>query len=118
MVSKLEGFKIKIIVSELADFVPGTYIGRILKVGVDSENPKNEAALIQLDKPVMFENAECEFFVGATRHEGVSLESILDNEPILCNLTRISAERAASDNPLDLSWWRGGIGMICTLRKA
>ena len=116
MVSKLEGLSIKVGVNELANFTPGTYTGRILKVGVNSDNPDILSALIQLDNPVMFENIKCEFFVGSARHVGVSLESILDNEPILCGLTRISAERAASDNPLDLSWWRGGIGMYMHIK--
>ena len=121
MISMLEGLSINVVVSDPWEFGTlhgtGPFTGKILKVGVDPSNSERQSALIQLDMPLVFEGVQCEFFVANSRHVDESLQDILNGSSVVCNLTRISQDHASSSNPLDLSWWRGGVGLICTLSK-
>ena len=53
-----------------------------------------------------------EYAVVQPRHSDASFDCLEKGKIILCNLTAVSRERAVSDDPLDLSWWRGGNAVI------
>ena len=119
----LVGLPIKITVSEPWDFGTmhgtGPFAGQILFVGSDpNRSEKRAAALVKLDKPLLFEGVTCEFFVAQPRLKNQSIETITTGGSVECGLTCISTERARSANPLDLNWWRGGVGLTGSLSKA
>ena len=119
----LVGLPIKITVSQPWDFGTmhgtGPFAGQILFVGSDpNRSEKRAAALVKLDKPLLFEGVTCEFFVAQPRLKNQSIETITSGAPVECGLTCISTERARSADPLDLSWWRGGVGLTGSLSKA
>lgn len=119
----LVGLPVKITVSEPWEFGTmhgtGPFAGQVLLVGSDpNRSEKRTAALVRLDKPLIFENVTCEFFVAQPRLKNQSIEAITAGAPVECGLTCISTERARSADPLDLSWWRGGVGLTGTLSKA
>ena len=114
---------IKITVSEPWEFGTlhgtGPFAGRVLYLASDpNRSEKRAAALIRLDKPLLFEGVTCEFFVAQSRLKNQSIETITNGVPVECGLTCVSSEHARSANPLDLSWWRGGVGLTGSLSKA
>lgn len=71
--------------------------------------------LIRLLKPFVYRETTCEFFVASPRYEGDHVELLRDGKSLFCGITRITPEQANSDNPFDLSKWRGGIAIIGSL---
>lgn len=85
------------------------------KVLLGADSDRGGSILLQLDEPFVFRETLCEFFVASPRHEGNRLSSLLTGSSVFCNLTRIPPDRVSAKNPLDVSWWRGGVGCIGTL---
>lgn len=116
MSSKMQDKKIEIIVSDPWEFgtIHGTgpFLAEVLK------EKDNEALLIKLDKALEFEQVQCQYFVASPRLEGDSISDIPRGKTVGCNLTRITKEHANSADPFDLSWWRGGVGLIASLSIA
>lgn len=73
--------------------------------------------MLRLDRTVSYRSSDCKYFVGSARHEGVDAKRIADGDEILCALVRLPEERATGSNPYDLSWWRGGIGLVASVRR-
>ena len=81
-----------------------------------SEKPSAlHSLLLRIEDPIVFEGETCEYLVAQTRHVGAKLDSILSGENVACNLTRIPEGRLKTQDPSDLSWWRGGLAAIGTL---
>jgi hypothetical protein len=71
--------------------------------------------LVELDQPITYANADYRFLVVSSRHEGMPLaKAALEDVPR--NMVRTTAERASSESPCDVSWWRGGHAMIGSVR--
>jgi len=94
----------------------GPFVARVLQVGVDQHIPGKKAILLQLETPLTYQGVTCEYFVGSPRLERGDICALTKGDEVYCSLTRIPADRATATNPFDLSWWRGGIGLIGTLR--
>lgn len=71
-----------------------------------------KSLLIKLLEPFEYKKVNCEYFVANPRHEGDSYNDLLRGKSIFSSLTRIPSENADSENPFDLSWWRGGVALI------
>jgi len=93
----------------------GPFYAVILLYGKDTNNQGRESALLRLRQPLFFQKVECEYFIVQARYDEQFMLSLKTGQRIHCNLTRIAKERASSAQPLDLNWWRGGIGLIGTL---
>lgn len=116
----LAGMEVMIVVSDPWDFGTahgtGPFAGKVLKVGRGEHVSGGQSILIQLNIPLDYQDVRCEFFVASPRSAMGSFDSLMEGEAVDCNLTRIPTDRATSTNPLDLSWWRGGVVLIGTLR--
>jgi hypothetical protein len=117
----LIGMEMSIIVSDPWEFgtVHGTgpFIAKVLQIGIDQYIPGKELLLLQLKTPLIYQDVTCEYFIASPRLEGGDIKALVaKGDEVYCSLIRIPAERATSKNPFDLSWWRGGIGLIGTLR--
>ncbi len=93
----------------------GPFDARILKWQLGPDG-KPIQMLLSFVEPKTFQGVDCTYFVGSPRFVGRQLEDIICGDAVHCGLTRISEERANSADPFDLSWWRGGIGLTCTMR--
>lgn len=116
----LEGMEVTIVVSDPWDFGTahgtGPFAAKVLKVGRDDNVPGGYSMLLQLNTPLHYRDLSCEFVVASPRSERGSFDFLTEGAGVDCNLTRIPEDRAASPNPLDLSWWRGGVALLGTLR--
>ena len=77
-----------------------------------NDEDRTTSIAIKLAIPFEYKNTRCEFFIASPRYEGSNFSQLNKGSSIFCGLTRISSEQIASDNPFDLSSWRGGIGLI------
>lgn len=117
-VSKPEGHRISIVVSDPWDFgtVHGTgpFVGVVLaEKGFEEDISRN--ALIKLDAPLEYKGVLCEYFVADARSQGDSLGSISGRKTVPCALTQVPEEHIQSHDPFDLSWWRGGIALLADI---
>jgi len=94
---------------------PFELAGQTLEVDLRLEKPS--AWLVELVDPISIQDTEYRYLVVNARHEGKELGVSKTGKAVPCNMTRIPAARARTDNPCDLSWWRGGHAMIGTIRK-
>jgi len=115
----LEDMLVEITVSDPWEW--GTEVGvtplsaKILRWRIGEDYRPTEI-LLSLLKTVMYKGVECRFFVGTPALEREHLEDIARGLAVECALTQIPEDRARSSDPFDLSWWRGGIGLTCTIR--
>ncbi len=59
-----------------------------------------------------------EYAVVQARREGDISDQLQMGSSIPCNLVALPAARAISDDPFDLSWWRGGLAVITDIKIA
>jgi hypothetical protein len=96
----------------------GPFAATVLRVGADSEVPGRRALLIAFDPPVRRGDVEWRYAIASPRSDADDVTSLARGRPIHCGLTRIPPDRALSDDPFDLSWWRGGDALVGTLEPA
>jgi hypothetical protein len=114
-----ENMLVEIIVSDPWDW--GTDVGcgplaaKILKwkIGKDSQPM---AMLLCLLTPQVYKGMECQYFVASPRHVECHIEDVVRGKELACGLVHIPEAHATSSDPFDLSWWRGGVALICTVR--
>jgi len=70
--------------------------------------------LIKIDAPFVHSDLEYQYVVISARHSGASLDQ-LRSQQVPCNVVRTTPERAQSETPCDVSWWRGGGAIIGTI---
>ncbi len=70
------------------------------------------ALLMRIDRPFVYKDVRCEYFVARPRYDGTTVDSLTTGGSILCGITRVPVDRLEADDPFDLSWWRGGVAGI------
>jgi hypothetical protein len=124
--SSLTGMNVSLVVSDPCEFGEehgnGPFTGKILGVGTDYwahryNSGEKEALLLQLAIPLSLEGVMCEYFIVTSRHKTEQLGSLSNGDEVQCALTRISKEHATSFDPFDLHQWRGGTGLLATVKK-
>jgi hypothetical protein len=81
---------------------------------------ENDALLFQGDVGVKLDSLTYNSFICSPRLDSGSLSQLKNNTDMWCSATALSQEKVQSKNPFDLSWWRGGgglIGTLCVLRN-
>jgi hypothetical protein len=121
----LANAKVSLLISDPWDFVTdhgsGPFLGQILQVGPDYwlekfANRSGKTILIQLSTPLTIEGTRYEYLIASPRHETGDISQLLQGLEVICGISCIPQERATGSTPFDLSWWRGGIGLIGTVK--
>ena len=76
------------------------------------ELSSDTALLARLTVPLLFDGKEITHVVVQVRHEGEDFCDLRPGQKYFCNVTAIPTKRADAEDPLDLSWWRGGPAVI------
>lgn len=116
----LVGTQVEVTVSDPWEFGTqhgtGPFAATVLRAGRGETG--QEALLLRLRAPLAYRGVNCEYLVASPRHTSGSLSALTaGGGAVSCGFTVIGEERAAAPDPLDLSWWRGGVGLIGTLRR-
>ena len=119
MATDLGQMQVRIMVSDPWDwgsqFGCGPFFAQALK-WEQSDDGRATSMLLRLSEPRTFEDVDCEYFIARPRHENSRLEGIARGQEVECGMTRITEEQVNSDKPFDLSRWRGGVGLIGSVR--
>jgi hypothetical protein len=75
------------------------------------------AMVLQVGSPFEYRGEQCEFFV-ASRRLMEPASGPRNWTECSYSLTLVSRERALGSTPFDLSWWRGGVGLLASLAAA
>lgn len=120
--SDLKGLPVEITVSDPWEFVTehgsGPFAAAVVAVGHDTKASSQDLLLLKLVTPISHRGTICEYFVAGERSDRDRLADLLRGKTINCTLTRVSAEHALTNNPVDLSWWRGGIALLGSVQTA
>lgn len=115
----LKGMRVRVYLVDPWELVTAVGTGPlhalVLQVGRDSWLPEAKSLLLQLAMPFEFGGVVCEYVIASSRYRHDDLAGIAGGSSIVCGFTRISSEQAASDDPFDLTNWRGGLAWLGTL---
>jgi hypothetical protein len=116
--SPLVGAKVAILVSDPWDFVTehgtGPFRATVLQL---SDSDPGGSILVQLQNPLVYKGIRCEYIIVSPRYDGEDILSLASGKFLCCSLTQLPADRVDSADPFDLSWWRGGIGLLGSIRR-
>ena len=93
------------------DFIEENTFARIIDISID-----NRKVLLQLDKAITYEVNIYNYVIATRRYAEYGLEYLEKGDMFSCGLNWISDARYNPDNPLDLSWWRGGAVAIASIQ--
>ncbi len=86
--------------------------------GIVIANDNKTIAVKLLEAFELNNGKECTHLVAKLRYEDQSFESAKEGDCILCALTLVPHERFNSNDPCNVSWWRGGNAAIADVRFA
>ena len=106
-----------VLVSDPWDFADevanNPFLAVVVTVSQDAEDGIG-ALLLRVSSPFAYKGERCVYFVANRRHEEPNGRT-RDWSECGYNLTHIPVSRALGPTPFDLSWWRGGIGLLATI---
>lgn len=83
--------------------------GNIFKATVIKAELNN--ILIISEKMINFDTLQYNMFVCSIRLQGDTFEDLFNREYVCCNITAMPQDKISND-PFDVSWWRGGGGAM------
>jgi hypothetical protein len=117
----LKGLTVEITVSDPWEFVTehgsGPFAAAVV-AAAQGAGSSQDLMLLRLAVPISHGSAICEYFVAGERSDHDRLADLLRDKAINCTLTRVPPEQALTNSPVDLSWWRGGIALLGSVRRA
>jgi hypothetical protein len=113
--SLLEEVRIQITVSDPWEFGCGPFLATILRQGEGGGGANNYPLLLKLDFPVEYKGEKCQYFVAKAHNAKQSLDLIMEEKVVGCNLIKIQEESIEQDNPFDISAWRGGCALLADI---
>ncbi|MDP3938626.1 MAG: hypothetical protein Q8R92_10885 [Deltaproteobacteria bacterium] len=85
------------------------------KIIAERDDQHGGSILLKLEKPFVYKDTRCEYFVASPRHEASEVGEIAVGRPVFCALTQVPQDRIDAEDPFDLSWWRGGIAGLAEI---
>ena len=116
---ELTGLAVDVVVSDPWDLTSPEgsvrFPARVMKAATHALGASEERLLLRFREAVKWHGGSYRFFV-ARHRRGLGLEDdLLAGRPVECSLVAVSEEHAASTDPLDTTWWRGGLAVLATL---
>ena len=74
------------------------------------DDERGGQALVKFDAPLSYRGLVYHYAVASPRLEGNHMVEVNDGKMVCSALIGISDQQAESNNPLDISRWRGGLG--------
>jgi hypothetical protein len=121
-IRKLKGLPVEITISDPWEFVTehgsGPFAATVQAVAQEGSGPSRDLLLLRLATPIHHEGTICEYFVAGERSDRDRWADLLRGKSINCTFTRVPPEQARKGNPVDLTWWRGGVALLGSVRRA
>lgn len=111
---KLVGLSVEVEISEPWNFEtengPGPLAAAV-------EDARNSEVLLRLEVPVRVGGKHCNHLIASARYEGHCLLELLQGSTVTVSITAISIDDASTDDLFKLASWKGGMGLIGSIRK-
>jgi len=112
------GLSVEILVSEPFELSVRPIKATVVTSGVAADSPGVLSVLLRLNDPIQFREISWEYLVARATKTSMDLSGIANNSTVDAAMTGIPQQRATSPDPLDISWWRGGLAILGSVSKA
>ena len=112
------GLLVEIIMSEPFELGSKPITATVVTSGVAHDAPGVLSVLLRLAEPITYRGVQWEYLVARPRRAAKDLHEVATGSTVDSNMTGVAVDRASSPDPLDLSWWRGGLGIIGSISRA
>ena len=111
------GLSVEIVPSEPYELGSAPINASVITSGEAPDAPGILSVLLRLRAPIVYRGVQWEYLVARPRRAAKDLLEVAMGATIDSSLTAVPGDRASSSEPLDLAWWRGGLGIIGTLSR-
>lgn len=111
------GLPVEILVSEPFELGVRPIEATVVTSGVAADAPGILSVLVRLRDPIQFRGVSWEYLVARPTKASRDLSEVATNSTVDSAMTGVPNHRATSSDPLDLSWWRGGLAMLGSMSK-
>jgi hypothetical protein len=105
------------LISEPFEFGVGPLEATVVTSGVAANAPGVLSVLLHLRSPIHLRGNSCEYLVARPRMASKDLSEVATNASVESSIVGIPTERVTTSDPLNLSWWRGGIALRGTISR-
>ncbi len=113
------GQRVQLVASDPWDFVAADgsvrFDATVIRAATFRQGADEEGLVLALSEPVVWHGQNIAFFVAHERHGHGMIDDLSMRQPIECALIAVTEERAFGSEPLDTTWWRGGLAVNATL---
>jgi hypothetical protein len=81
-------------------------------ISYDNQNDRLAAKLFH---PVLRNNQKFTYLIASARYDGDFLGTVLEGNKIIASIYLVPEDKYNPNNPCDISWWRGGVGLIAAV---
>lgn len=111
------GTLVEILVSDPFDLGVRPIDATVVTSGVSMDAPGVLSVLLKLKDPIQFHGASWGYVVARPINASRDLSEVATDSSVDSTITGVPNDRATSAEPLDLSWWRGGLAMLGSVLK-
>ena len=91
------------------------FVGQDLSATIVTIEADNKSILLKLDKPLEIASTTYLYVIAIPRSAKDSLDILIVDGTLGCSVTWVPEEEDNLNEPMDLSWWRGGAAAITDL---
>jgi hypothetical protein len=111
------GLLVEILVSDPFEIGVRPLEATVVTSGVAADAPGVLSVLLRLRDPIQFRGVHWEYVVARPTRASKDLSEVATNSTVDSAMTGVPQAKATSSDPLDLSWWRGGLAMLGSISK-
>lgn len=105
------GMKVKILVSEPFELGGRALDAKVVVSGFAKDAPGMLSVLLRLHESIQVAGKTWEYLVARPTNASRDLSEIAVDAEVDCAITGVPPLRVSGSDPLDLSWWRGGLAL-------
>jgi len=111
------GLLVEILIAEPFELGVRPLDATVVTSGGAADAPGVLSVLLRLRDPILFRGNTWEYLVARPVKASKALSEVATNSTVGSAMTAVPKDRATSSDPLDLSWWRGGLAMLGSISR-
>ena len=92
------------------------FVTQDLNASVVTIDEDKQTILLELEQPLSYSSTMYRYAIAAPRFSKDDLGLLVTAGSLGCSVTWVPEDKYSLDEPMDLSWWRGGAAAITDLR--
>jgi hypothetical protein len=111
------GLVVRIVVSDPFELTERAIEAEVVTSGIAADAPDKLSVLFRAHEPIQFHGRSWEYLVGRSAVAMRDLSDLATNVIVDAAIVAVPNARVTATNPLDLSWWRGGLAIRGSVSK-